>query len=76
VEALRFTDDSFDTVIATCVFCSVNDSVRGLREVRRVVRLGGPVLDNVREAGLEVVRVRRAGIWRKIEARPKASPAE
>jgi hypothetical protein len=32
--------------------------------------------DNVREPGLEIVGVRRAGIWREIEARPEAYPAE
>ena len=44
VERLPFPDERFDTVLATCVFCSVNDPVQGLREVRRVVRPGGKVL--------------------------------
>lgn len=43
-EALPFADGVFDTVTATCVFCSVQDPVRGLAEVRRVVRSGGKVL--------------------------------
>lgn len=43
-EALPFRDGSFDTVTATCVFCSVEDPVRGLHEVRRVVRPDGKVL--------------------------------
>ncbi len=49
-EALPFPDDSFDTVTATCVFCSVEDPVRALREVRRVVRPDGDVrlLEHVR----------------------------
>ncbi len=34
-ESLPFDDDRFDTVTATCVFCSVDDPVRGLEEVRR-----------------------------------------
>jgi ubiquinone/menaquinone biosynthesis C-methylase UbiE len=38
VEALPFEDDRFDTVTATCVFCSVADPVQGLRELARVVR--------------------------------------
>ncbi|NIP80832.1 MAG: methyltransferase domain-containing protein, partial [Gemmatimonadetes bacterium] len=33
-ESLPFEPDSFDTVTATCVFCSVADPVQGLREVR------------------------------------------
>jgi len=104
-EALPFPDRSFDTVTATCVFCSVADPVRALREVGRVVkpegrvyllehvrpenpllgkifdlltpvtrRLMGPAInrrteENVRRAGLEILRVRREGIWREIEAR-------
>lgn len=43
-EALPFRDGTFATVTATCVFCSVDDPVRGLGEVRRVVRPDGKVL--------------------------------
>ncbi len=44
VQALPFEDDSFDTVTATCVFCSVADPVAGLKEVARVARPEGQVL--------------------------------
>ena len=44
VEDLPFPDARFDTVTATCVFCSVPDPVAGLREVARVIRPGGQVL--------------------------------
>lgn len=44
VQQLPFADDSFHTVAATCVFCSVADPVVGLREVARVVRPDGRVL--------------------------------
>lgn len=44
VQSLEFPDNSFDTVVATFVFCSVPDPVQGLSEVRRVVRPGGQVL--------------------------------
>jgi phosphatidylethanolamine/phosphatidyl-N-methylethanolamine N-methyltransferase len=44
VQALPFPDSSFDTVVATFVFCSVPDPVLGLREIRRVLRPGGQLL--------------------------------
>lgn len=50
VQALPFPDESFDTVTATCVFCSVEDPVRGLEEVRRVLKRDGEarLLEHVR----------------------------
>ena len=44
VQNLEFDDNSFDTVAASFVFCSVPDAVHGLREVKRVVRDGGKVI--------------------------------
>lgn len=44
IEQLPYPDASFDTVTAACVFCSVGDPVRGLREAARVVRPEGQVL--------------------------------
>ncbi len=43
-QALDFPDSTFDTAVATFVFCSVPDPVLGLRELARVVRPGGQVL--------------------------------
>jgi ubiquinone/menaquinone biosynthesis C-methylase UbiE len=43
-EDLPFDDDSFDTVVATLVLCSVDDQPRALREAHRVLRPGGRLL--------------------------------
>ena len=44
VTALDFADGTFDTVVTSCTFCSVPDPVRGLREVRRVLKDDGRLL--------------------------------
>jgi len=53
VQTLAFEDASFNTVVATCVFCSVPDPIIGLKEVRRVLRPDGRVvlLEHVRPGG-------------------------
>ncbi len=52
-QSLEFPDDSFDTVVTSCVFCSVPDPVRGLREIRRVLKRDGKLLmlEHVRSGG-------------------------
>ena len=49
-QQLPFADNSFDTVVATLVFCTVPDAGRGLREIKRVLRPEGRVrlLEHVR----------------------------
>ncbi len=44
VEALSYASNSFDTVIATFVFCSVPRPKKGLQELYRVCKPGGQVL--------------------------------
>jgi len=50
VQHLEFTDNSFDTVVTACVFCSVPDPVLGLKEIRRVLKNDGllVMLEHVR----------------------------
>jgi ubiquinone/menaquinone biosynthesis C-methylase UbiE len=43
-QALPFSDARFDSVVATCVFCSVPDPVLALRELRRVLVPGGQLV--------------------------------
>ncbi|MEW6672309.1 MAG: methyltransferase domain-containing protein [Thermodesulfobacteriota bacterium] len=44
VQQLDFPDQSFDTVFATFVFCSVPDPVQGLMELRRICKPDGRLL--------------------------------
>lgn len=41
---MHFPDHTFDTVVATCVFCSVPDPLKGLAEVKRVCKPDGQVI--------------------------------
>ena len=43
-ENMDFTDNSFDTVVTSCVFCSVPNPVKGLKEIRRVCKNDGKIL--------------------------------
>lgn len=38
VDGIGFPDEIFDTVISTYVFCSVENHMRGLEEIRRVLK--------------------------------------
>lgn len=44
VKELAWPSETFDTVVSTCVFCSVPDALKGLQEIRRVLRAGGRAL--------------------------------
>ena len=44
VQALQFADETFDTVVTVCTFCSVPDPIRGLRELYRCLKPGGQLL--------------------------------
>lgn len=43
-QRMEFPDASFDTVVATCVYCSVPNPVLGLREMGRVCKPDGKIL--------------------------------
>lgn len=43
-QSLSYADNSFDTVVATFVFCSVPMPLKGLKELHRVCKPGGRVL--------------------------------
>ncbi len=49
-EDLPFADATFDSAVVTLVFCSVEDPLRGFREVMRVLKPGGTLylLEHVR----------------------------
>jgi len=50
MQALEFPDATFDSAVATFVFCSVPDPVLGLHELQRAVKPGGQIvlMDHVR----------------------------
>ena len=44
VENLNFKDNSFDYVVTSCVFCSVPNPIKGLKEIRRVLKSTGKLI--------------------------------
>lgn len=41
---MEFPDNTFDMVFTTCVFCSVPDPIKGLKEIRRVCKPNGKII--------------------------------
>ncbi|TVP89308.1 class I SAM-dependent methyltransferase [Alkalibacterium sp.] len=44
IQQMDFPDNSFDYVVSTCVFCSVPDPVKGLKELKRVCKPDGEII--------------------------------
>lgn len=43
-ESLAFPDNTFDTIVTVCVFCTVPHPVQGLQECHRVLKPNGKIL--------------------------------
>jgi len=50
VQRISFPDNTFDTAVATFVFCSVPNPIKGLQELKRVIKKDGDIwlLEHVR----------------------------
>jgi ubiquinone/menaquinone biosynthesis C-methylase UbiE len=61
-EALPFTDATFDSAVATLVFCSVFDPLQALREVKRVMKPKGSffLIEHVRAQGKMAAHIQDA----------------
>jgi len=44
IQNLDFEDDYFDLIVTSCVFCSVPDPVKGLKELKRVLKEDGRII--------------------------------
>jgi SAM-dependent methyltransferase len=69
-ERLPFEDESFDTVVASLVLCSVDDQDAVLAEVKRVLKPGGSYhfMEHVRSDDPKIARRqdRAEGIWKRL----------
>lgn len=69
-ESLPYADDTFDVVIASAVFCTVQDPPRALKEVHRVVKQDGEFrfLEHVRSDGLRgYVQDAMTPLWKRVD---------
>ncbi|WP_222914734.1 class I SAM-dependent methyltransferase [Natrinema sp. SYSU A 869] len=69
-ECLPYADDMFDVVIASAVFCTVQDPSQALKEVHRVVKPDGEFrfLEHVRSDGLRgYVQDAVTPLWKRVD---------
>lgn len=69
-EALPFADRAFDSVVVTYTLCSIDDPVRALAEVRRVLRPGGELVfvehGLARDRGTQRWQRALTPMWRRV----------
>jgi ubiquinone/menaquinone biosynthesis C-methylase UbiE len=69
-EAIPLENASVDAVLTTWTLCSIPDAARGLREMRRVLKIGGVLLfaehGRAPEAGVRWWQDRLTPIWKRI----------
>jgi ubiquinone/menaquinone biosynthesis C-methylase UbiE len=69
-ESLPFPDNTFDSVIATLVFCTIADPEKALKEIQRVCKPDGTVifLEHVRSNNsfLGAVQDKLTPVWRHV----------
>ena len=44
IQDLNFEDNYFDLIVSSCVFCSVPDPIKGLEELKRVLKKDGRII--------------------------------
>jgi ubiquinone/menaquinone biosynthesis C-methylase UbiE len=70
VQELPFPSESFDFVISSLVFCSVDEPERGLAEIHRVLKVGGELrmLEHVRAPSPWIARLqdRLTPMWSSV----------
>jgi ubiquinone/menaquinone biosynthesis C-methylase UbiE len=69
-EAIPLEDRSVDAVLTTWTLCSIPDAARGLREMRRVLKVGGVLLfaehGRAPEAGVRWWQDHLTPIWKRL----------
>lgn len=69
-ESLPFEDNSFDSVVATLVFCTIPDPVKALKEIQRVSKPGAKLLlfEHVKmeQKFLGKIQESLTPLWRKV----------